>query len=115
MISGIGIDIVETERFRETLRDARDQFMQNTFSDVERTYCSSYQDSAIHFAGTFAAKEAVKKATGEFSFPLHEIEIRRDPSGKPETYIKGRRDTSILVSISHTDTTACAVAMKQVV
>ncbi len=113
MISGIGIDIVEIERFRQLLKDGKTRFLFNTFSDEEQGYCLAYEDSATHFAGTFAAKEAVQKATGEFSLLLNQICIHRADSGKPEVFIKGRLDTSILISITHNESSACAVAIKQ--
>ena len=64
-ISGIGIDIIEISRFRLVVRKGKNRFLENTFSEAERTYCFSYRDPAPHFAGTFAAKEAVEKALSD--------------------------------------------------
>ena len=105
----VGIDLVTIERFRNVLAEDKQRFLKTTFSGVELEYCFSYSDPAPHLAGTFAAKEAVRKATGE-SGAFSEIEVRRDASGKPEVWLRGAHTPSILISISHTDTTACAVA-----
>ncbi len=113
MISGIGIDIIEIERFQKLLKEGKTRFLFNTFTDEEQGYCLAYEDSATHFAGTFAAKEAIQKATGQFSLLLNQISIHRADSGKPEVLIKGQRDPSILVSITHNGSSACAVAIKQ--
>jgi len=109
-MKGIGIDLTPVARMEAALGQA--QFMDNTFSAHEQEYCNSYKDAAVHFAGTFAAKEAVRKATGLFP-KLNEIEIRRTAEGKPEVWIEGVRDESLLISITHTATDACAVALAQ--
>jgi holo-[acyl-carrier protein] synthase len=113
MIVGIGIDIVNIQRFRDALEKGSEQFLLNTFSESERAYCQSSADAATHFAGTFAAKEAFKKATGEFTVPLNQIEVRRTSAGKPEMHVRNEIDPSLLVSISHDTSMACAVAVKQ--
>jgi holo-[acyl-carrier protein] synthase len=109
-ISGIGIDVIEIRRFRSAFRKKHDRFFESTFSHVEREYCLSYRDSATHFAGTFAAKEAVQKALGTPHSP-QQIEIRRQKNGEPEVWLKGRRSKSFLVSISHNESIACAIAL----
>lgn len=107
-MAGIGIDLTPVARMEATL--SHQQFMDNTFSMHEQEYCRSYADAAVHFAGTFAAKEAVRKATGIYS-AFNEIEIRRTGEGKPIVWMDGAEDTSISISISHTDTLAVAVAV----
>jgi holo-[acyl-carrier protein] synthase len=109
-ISGIGIDAVEIRRFRAILRKKKDRFMQNTFTEIERAYCRSFQDPAPHFAGTFAAKEAVQKVFGGTLF-LQKIEVRHKKSGKPEVWLEGKLQKSLLVSITHSESIACAVAL----
>ncbi len=109
-ISGVGIDVIEIRRFRDVLRKRQDRFLGNTFTDIERSYCFSYKDPAPHLAGTFAAKEAVQKVSKK-SLAVSDIEIRREKSGRPRIYLKGKRASSLLISISHTDTLACAIAV----
>lgn len=110
--AGIGIDIADISAFRAVVRNKKDRFLQNTFSTEELQYCFSYKDPAPHLAGTFAAKEALRKATGDRT-PLQSFEIRRAESGKPEVWIKGRRLKPFMLSISHSKTAACAVALHQ--
>src|SRR3989344_262128 len=107
--SGIGIDAIEISRFRSALKSKKNRFIATTFSLGERAYCFSYGDPAPHFAGTFAAKEAVQKAL-ERPTDLRRIEIRRLKNGKPEVWLEGRR-SAIIVSITHNKTLACAVAL----
>lgn len=108
----IGIDMVEIARFRHMESPAKEQFLQNTFSSIEREYCLSFADPAPHFAGTFAAKEAIKKAYGDDSVALSIFEIRREETGKPIVWVRGERSHRIIISITHTAETACAVALK---
>src|SRR4051812_373363 len=110
-ISGIGIDTIEISRFRMILRKKKDRFIENTFSETERKYCLSFKDAATHFAGTFAAKEAIRKASGIVVHPFSKIEIRRRESGKPEVWLDGQRSKSLLISISHNKSTASAIAL----
>ncbi len=107
-MAGVGIDLVEVARMEQAL--GQQQFMDNTFSKLEQEYCNSYTNKAVHFAGTFAAKEAVRKATGDFSL-FKDIEIRRNESGKPEVWFGGTKSDLVSISISHTDTLATAVAV----
>lgn len=112
-IAGIGVDIVEVSRFRTVFKKKQTRFIDNTFSVGEQKYCYAYRDPAPHFAGMFAAKEAVRKATGDFSHALSVVEVRHTKTGKPEMWIKGKRSRSILVSITHTRSAACAVVINQ--
>ena len=110
-IKGIGVDIIEIQRFRSLLKRKKNPFFERVFSKIEIEYCMSYNDPAVRFAGTFAAKEAVQK-TLDKAVGLEEIEIRRDGKGKPHAWLKGRR-SRVLISISHSQETACAIAIRQ--
>lgn len=109
-LTGIGIDAVEIVRFRAAMKGGSERFFATTFSQRERKYCTAFADPSPHFAGTFAAKEAILKAVGAERVPVSAIEIRHEKSGRPVVWLKGRRNRSILVSISHTKRIACAVA-----
>lgn len=109
-IRGVGIDSVEITRMSEALNGAGN-FMQNTFSHNEQIYCNTFSNPATHYAGTFAAKEAVRKATGEFLRAFSEIEIIRDSHGKPEVWTDGSCRTDIHISITHTRNDASAIAI----
>lgn len=110
-VSGIGVDMIEVARFRAVLRRKQDRFLRSTFSRIEQSYCRAFRDPAPHFAGTFAAKEAVQKTLNS-SVPLRSIEVRREKSGKPAVWLKGRRSKSCFISITHTGRLACAIAIR---
>ena len=112
-VQGVGIDSTEIGRFRTLLAQRKDRFVSNTFSEAEQKYCFSFRDSAPHLAGTFAAKEAIRKATGEVKLPMNAIEIRREKTGKPRVWIEGKQSASIHISITHDGTNASAVALSQ--
>ena len=108
-LKGIGVDVVDTERFRALTGASRAKFVARAFTPLELKYCEKSDDSAERLAGTFAAKEAVFKAVGGQHFLSYEI--RRNKEGKPEVWQKGKRKSSVLLSISHTKGYALAVAV----
>jgi len=112
-IAGIGVDIAEISRFRTLLKKKQMRFVDNTFSVAEKEYCNSYRDPAPHFAAMFAAKEAVRKATGDFSHALSVVEVHHTKTGKPEIWISGKRKKILLLSITHSRSVACAVVINQ--
>ena len=81
-IFGLGTDIVEIRRFRELDKEAL--FFSRVFTRDELVWCSKYEDSAPHFAATFAGKEAVVKAmNSQRKLSFTEIEILRNYDGSP--------------------------------
>lgn len=109
---GLGIDILEIKRFNSFGKSRDNRFLLNNYSKREIDYCFSFKNPAPHLAGTFAAKEAVFKTLGRNDILFSLIEIRRNKNGKPEAWIKNRRQKSILISISHTAKIAAAIAIK---
>ncbi len=107
--SRVGIDIESVERFRTLLKKKNITALKRLFTGREMTYCLSYRDSAPHFAGFFAAKEAASKALGVQKFPVLSLEIRHSADGAPHVWRGGRR-VRIELSITHTPTIAAAVA-----
>ena len=108
-----GVDLVELERFREVF-SRHPSFAQDLFTDAERVYCESRRDPSVHFAGRFAAKEAVLKALGigittGIDRAFREVEVSRTDSGKPTLHFHGwvatlsdrLRVRQATVSISH--------------
>ena len=59
MIEGIGTDIIEIDRIRESIEKHGSHFLDRLFSKKEQDYCYKYKDPSPHFAGRFAAKEAI--------------------------------------------------------
>ena len=121
-IVGHGIDIVETAQIRRLLSEHEDRFLSRCFTEAERAYSSDRRRWAEHFAGRFAAKEAILKALGTGwvgGIAWTDAEILREPSGAPRVQLHGRcaaiaAELGIddwLVSISHITTHATASAI----
>ncbi|HUK45838.1 MAG TPA: holo-ACP synthase [Gaiellaceae bacterium] len=114
----VGIDLIEIERVRRALDRHGDGFRARCFTAVEREYCESKANPAQHYAGRFAAKEAVGKALGSgVYFTWREIEIRGRP--KPGVHLSGRTAEfaeragagRIELSMTHSRELAAAVAV----
>ena len=118
MIFGIGVDLVETTRIRESLEKFADRFARKVFTPVEQEYCNRMPDPAMHYAARFAAKEAFWKAVGCGPEPvsLRDVEVDRSASGAPRIVLHGGAEAaaarlgviSVYVSMTHTATLASA-------
>ena len=98
MITGVGVDIELTKRFKNKIANKR--FLELVFTERERDYCNRKQDSYLSYAGKFCAKESVIKALGK-KIPFCSIEIINDIRGQPQVYIKRKKNDKIKCSISH--------------
>lgn len=83
MIIGTGIDVVDMQRFEQTMADTP-RLLERLFAPAERTM------KLRSLAARYAAKEALIKALGG-SDGVHwvEIEIASEPSGKPQFALSG--------------------------
>lgn len=63
-VLGIGVDIVEVDRIRNSIDQWGDRFTHRIFTAAEREYCGHRPDAFRSFAARFAAKEAISKAFG---------------------------------------------------
>lgn len=121
MIFGIGTDIIEIARIESALKKHGEAFFERLFTDKECAYCRTYKHVAPHFAGRFAAKEAIVKAIGTgFTGDVQwqDIEILNDNLGKPVVMFHGKlaekyRGKEVLLSISHCKSYATATAIVQ--
>src|SRR5437868_4302779 len=124
MISGIGIDLIETSRIRGTLDKFGDRFFRRVFTPKEVEYCSSMKFPDRHLAARFAAKEAVSKCFGTGigkELGWKEIEIVHDDHGKPLVELHGSglelakklKIQKVHVSLSHTEHYGCAMAVAE--
>lgn len=119
MIQGLGNDIIEISRMKGSIERHGLHFLNRLFSKKEQDYCYKFQDPSPHFAGKFAAKEAVAKALGTgFGSDLswHDFEILNDERGKPMVFFseeaKARfKNPKILISVTHCTNYAMAVAI----
>ena len=83
MIDGIGIDVVDIERFKSSL-DRTPGLIEKLFTENERTKPIS------SLAARFAAKEALAKALSVGKgLPWHDAEILNLESGKPVFLFRG--------------------------
>ena len=63
-VIGIGTDIVECLRIAQMIERHGELFLGRVFTSLEIEYCSSRKTATQHYAGRWAAKEAVLKAMG---------------------------------------------------
>lgn len=86
MILGIGTDIIEVKRIEESIERYGQRFLDRIFSYDEQAYCLRHRDASKHFAGRFAAKEAIVKSLGtgfRDGIGWLDIEIINNTKGKP--------------------------------
>lgn len=116
MISGIGIDIVEIDRFQASIERFGERFYHKIFSPNELQYCQKKVNWIESLAVRWAAKEAFSKAIGTgWRKPFHwkDIEIVNDQAGKPFISLKGElvnlsKNKMIHLSLSHSKNNAIA-------
>ena len=98
------------------------KFLQRILLPDELAYCLAYKTPAPQLAARFAAKEAVSKAFGTGiggQLGWLDIEICRKPTGEPfvilhgkgKKLFKARGAKQLLVSLSHTENYATALAI----
>jgi holo-[acyl-carrier protein] synthase len=121
-IVGIGTDIVECLRIGRMIERHGELFLTRVYTEREIRYCQERKRATEHFAGRWAAKEAILKCLGtgwRRGICWTEIEIRNDPAGKPVVHMCGvakdltqsLRIADILLSISHCRAYATAFAV----
>lgn len=118
-IKGIGNDIIQVTRLEGTIARYGQRFLDRTFTSHEQKYCLEHKDSTRHFAGRWAAKEAIVKALGhgfDHNVSWLDIEIANDPHGKPypifsESLNQIYNTPNLLLSISHCKEYAIATAI----
>lgn len=121
LLLGLGSDLIDVDRIRGVLERQGDRFLDRVFTAEERAYCFGMKHPHKHLAARFAAKEAVSKAftTGigaelgwrsisVYHGSRHEPLVRLDEKG--EALLKQVGGTHVLLTLSHTETAAMAVA-----
>ena len=91
-IFGIGTDIVNIKRMKESLKKKGNGFKKRIFSKNEIIYCETKKNSFAFYAKRFAAKEALSKALGtgiRKGVSLKDIEISNNTAGQPSIILKG--------------------------
>jgi holo-[acyl-carrier protein] synthase len=119
MIEGIGVDIIEVDRMKQTVEEYGEAFLRKVFTPTELKYSRTKKNVHHHLAARFAAKEAFSKAlaTGwSGPFRWRDVEVSNDRRGKPSIMVKGRmkkelEEKQILLSISHSERAVVAVVL----
>ncbi len=119
LIKGIGNDIIEIERIKRSISKHGQIFLKKIFTEKEISYCLQHKLSPRHFAGRFAAKEAIAKALGTGigkHLEWQDIEILNNTLGKPEVFLSQKAyqsfdNPTLLLSISHCKLYATATAI----
>ena len=116
-VIGIGIDLVDIERFRTSLKRTP-SMRERLFTETELAYVEPKVDPVPSLAARFAAREAVMKSLGLGlgAFGFHEVWVERADSGAPSLAITGRAeeladDAGVVtwhLSLTHSASTAGA-------
>lgn len=105
-----GTDIIEVGRIRESIERSGQTFLNIIYTPAEIEYCESKKVSKYyHYAGRFAAKEAIYKAVSpllnhKFDISWHNAQVINDENGNPKVEfldIKINKIKNIDISISH--------------
>ena len=121
-VIGIGTDIIECLRIAQMIERHGELFIGRVYTPREIEYCSSRKSATQHYAGRWAAKEAVLKALGTGwirGISWRDVEVRNNEGGKPSIALAGgAREmcerleiAEMLISISHCRTHATAFAI----
>lgn len=123
-----GVDIIEIKRIKKAVEENGERFLSRVFTDSEIDYCeqrgaAKYQ----HYAGRFAAKEALVKTLGvgiANGILWAEVEVLKDEHGKPfielygqakaEAEKKGINSFSLSISHCHEYAVANVIAFRDI-
>ncbi len=120
VVPGIGVDVVDVERMQVAL-ERTPKIRERLFTEAEIGYCEKYRFAERHYAGRWAAKEAVTKALGCGLIQWNGVEVVRHPRRAPFVRISGKikrfaemvgvREEDLFISITHSELSAVAVCV----
>lgn len=120
VVPGIGVDVVDVERMQFAL-ERTPRIRQRLFTEAEISYCEKFRFAERHYAGRWAAKEAVTKALGCGLIQWNGVEVMRRPRQAPTVRIFGKierfaemagvRENELHISITHSELSAVAVCV----
>jgi holo-[acyl-carrier protein] synthase len=121
-ILGIGTEITECLRIARMIERHGELFINRVYTPEEIRYCRNRKQATQHFAGRWAAKEAILRSlqsSRRSGVAWRDIEVRSEPGGRLIVAVGGCVKevverlgvTQILVSISHCRTHATAYAL----
>ena len=112
--------MVDVERMQFAL-ERTPRIRQRLFTEKEIAYCEKYRFAERHYAGRWAAKEAVTKALGCGLIQWNGVEVLRLPRQAPTVRIFGKierfaemvgvRQDELHISITHSELSAVAVCV----
>ena len=119
---GIGVDVVEIERFRRSL-ERTPTMRERLFTPIELEYVAPKVDPVPSLAARFAAREAVMKSLGLGlgAFGFHDVWVERADSGAPSLVFAGKalalaRQAGVQrwhLSLTHSDLVAVAYVVAE--
>jgi len=117
----VGTDIIEVARIEKLIEQKGDKFLNRIYTQNEIDYCESKGPNKYqHYAGRFAAKEAVFKViqsnNTSKSLMFKNIQILNKNDGSPYVNIVSSNHTissRIYISISHIKEYATAIAVEK--
>ncbi len=89
MIVGVGIELVDRQRFESLLDRYGDRLRNKLFTNGEREYAARKQPDAESLAVRFAAKLAARRALRASALRWRDIEVVRDLQGPPMLRLTG--------------------------
>jgi holo-[acyl-carrier protein] synthase len=120
VVPGIGVDVVDVDRMKFAL-ERTPKIRQRLFTEAEISYCENFRFAERHYAGRWAAKEAVTKALGCGLIQWNGVEVirrrRQAPTvrifGKIERFaaLVGVCEEELQISITHSELSAVAVCI----
>ena len=115
-----GTDIIEISRIQKSIEKSGDRFLNLIYTPAEIEYCESKKYAKYtHYAGRFAAKEAIYKAISRllddrFGITWKNAQVINDENGNPHVEFVGiefNQIKNIDISISHCKEYAVATAI----
>ena len=108
---GIGIDIIDINRFLEKPYFENKSFYEKIFHTSEIDYCLNHKNSSQSFAAKFAIKESVIKSIHK---QIDFLEILTEHiDSKPIVSLLGNSSYVFLVSVTHEKQYAVAVVISE--
>ncbi len=114
------MDVVDVDRMQFAL-ERTPRIRQRLFTEDEIAYCEKFRFAERHYAGRWAAKEAVTKALGCGLIQWNGVEVMRRRGRPPSVRIFGKikafadmvgvREEDLFLSITHSELSAVAVCV----
>jgi len=120
MVLGLGIDIIEIVRIKQSIETYGDKFLNKIFTKEEINYSINKPNKYQHFAARFAAKEAIYKALSSDTNKIYswqDVEIYNEANGLPNVKFYGalkdylNDKKQIKISMSHSENYVTCIAI----